>query len=92
MAFLRLSTRAQLFVQPLTSTEAFDVVEGWLCQPCAVTVEPTTRHPGILRGLIEPLGSGGNLTTDAHLAALAVENGAELCSADRDFARFPGLR
>lgn len=92
LAFLRLSTRSQLFAEPLASNEAFDIIEGWLAQPCAVTVEPTARHLAILRGLIEPVGSAGNLTTDAHLAALAIENGAELCSADRDFGRFPGLR
>ncbi|MDP3971362.1 MAG: type II toxin-antitoxin system VapC family toxin [Candidatus Nanopelagicales bacterium] len=92
LAFLRLSTRSQLFAEPLASSEAFDIVEGWLAQPCAVTVEPTARHLAILRGLVEPVGSAGNLTTDAHLAALAIENGAELCSADRDFGRFPGLR
>ena len=92
LAFLRLSTRPQIFAAPRTPAEAFDIIEGWLVQPCAVTVEPTVRHLAILRGLVEPLGSAGNLTTDAHLAALAVENGATLCSADRDFGRFPGLR
>ena len=46
----------------------------------------------MLRELLEPLGTAGNLTTDAHLAALAIEHGAELCSTDRDFSRFTGLR
>jgi predicted nucleic acid-binding protein len=46
----------------------------------------------VLRGLLEPFGSAGNLTTDAHLAALAIEHGAELCSSDTDFSRFAGLR
>ena len=46
----------------------------------------------MLRGLVEPLGTAGNITTDAHLAALAIEHGGEICSADTDFARFPGLR
>jgi predicted nucleic acid-binding protein len=57
-----------------------------------VVVEPTQRHVRILRDLILPLGTGGNLTSDAHLAALAIEHGAQLCSTDRDFARFAGLR
>lgn len=92
LAFLRMSTRPQIFAEPLVPAEAFDIVEGWLAQPCAVTVEPTARHGAVLRGLVEPLGAAGNLTTDAHLAALAIENGAELHSADRDFGRFPGLR
>jgi toxin-antitoxin system PIN domain toxin len=92
LAFLRLSTRAQLFTNPLGPAEAFDVIESWLAQPCALVLHPTERHLAILRGLIEPVGTGGNLTTDAHLAALAIEYGGELCSADNDFARFRGLR
>ena len=90
--FVRLSTRAHVFTHPLDGAEAFDIVEGWLAQPCAVVVHPTERHLEVLRGLVEPLGTAGNITTDAHLAALAVEHGAEICSADSDFARFPGLR
>lgn len=92
LAFLRLSTRALVFAAPLGADEAFDVVEGWLAQPNAIVVEPTERHLAVLRGLVEPLGTAGNITTDAHLAALAIEHGAELCSADADFQRFSGLR
>jgi len=92
LAFVRLSTRAQLFANPLDPAEAFDVVEGWLAQPCALVLHPTERHLAVLRGLVEPLGPAGNLTTDAHLAALAIEHGAEVCSADTDFGRFRGLR
>lgn len=92
LAFLRLSTRAQIFVNPLGPGEAFDIVEGWLAQPSATVLHPTDRHGAILRGLIEPLGTAGNLTSDAHLAALAIEHGGEICSADTDFARFRGLR
>lgn len=92
LAFMRLSTRPQLFARPLSPTEAFDVVEGWLSQPCALVLHPTERHFAVLRGLVEPLGTAGNLTTDAHLAALAIEHGGEVCSADRDFMRFRGVR
>ena len=92
LAFLRLSTRPQLFANPLDPSEAFDVVEGWIRQPCAIVLHPTDRHLAILRGLVEPLGTGGNITTDAHLAALAIEYGGEVCSADADFGRFRGLR
>lgn len=53
---------------------------------------PTARHLALLRGLVEPVGAAGNLTTDAHLAALSVEHGAQLVSFDREFGRFPGLR
>jgi hypothetical protein len=92
LAFIRLSTSPRVFEHPLEVADAFDVVDGWLGQPCATIVHPTNRHPALLRELLEPLGSAGNLTTDAHLAALAIEHGADLCSADSDFSRFPGLR
>jgi toxin-antitoxin system PIN domain toxin len=92
LAVLRLSTQPRVFRNPLAGDEAFELVDGWLGEPSAAAVHPTARHPAILRALLEPLGTAGNLTTDAHLAALAIEHGAELCSADADFARFPGLR
>jgi toxin-antitoxin system PIN domain toxin len=92
LAFLRLSTRSNVFTHPLTPEEAFDVVEGWLSQPCAMVVEPAARHLAIVRELLTPLGTAGNLTTDAHLAALAIEHSADLCSAESDFSRFRGLR
>ncbi len=92
LAFLRLSTRAQLFERPLQVAEALDIVDGWLSQPSAVVALPTERHFPLLRGLIEPLGTAGNITTDAHLAALAIEHGGTVYSADNDFGRFRGLR
>ena len=92
LAFLRLSTRAQIFTSPLNPSEAFAIMERWLDQPNTVVLEPTGRHLAILRGLIEPLGTAGNITADAHLAALAIEHGGEVCSADTDFGRFTGLR
>jgi toxin-antitoxin system PIN domain toxin len=91
LAFVRLSP-PQLFANPLAPAEAFAVVEGWLAQPCALVLHPTERHLALLRGLVEPLGTAGNITTNAHLAALAIEHGGEVCSADTDFARFRGLR
>jgi toxin-antitoxin system PIN domain toxin len=92
LAFLRLSTNPRVFDAPLGPAEAFDLVDGWLAQPCATVVHPTERHAAILRKLLEPLGTAGNLTTDAHLAALAIEHGADLCSSDSDFSRFTGVR
>jgi uncharacterized protein len=89
---VRLSTRARVYENPLEPARAFDIVESWLTRPSAVIVHPTVRHFAILRGLIEPLGTAGNITTDAHLAALAIEHGGEVCSADTDYARFRGLR
>lgn len=92
LAFVRLSTHPAAFSQPLSTDEAMDLVDGWLDQPCATVINPTVRHPTVLRDLLRPLGSAGNLTSDAHLAALAIEHGAELYSCDSDFSRFSGLR
>lgn len=92
LGFLRLSTHAAVFKNPLTVIQAVDLVDSWLAQPCTTVVQPTARHASVLRELLVPLGTGGNLTSDAHLAALAIEHGAELCSTDADFSRFPGVR
>jgi toxin-antitoxin system PIN domain toxin len=92
LGFARISTNPQIYRHPLSSPEALDLIDGWLAQPVAKVVEPTVRHAAVLRELLEPLGVGGNLVSDAHLAALAIEHGAELCSRDNDFARFSGLR
>ena len=92
LSFLRLSTRPSIFPRPLTVEDALALLESWLSQACVTVIHPTERHFRILRDLLLPLGTAGNLTTDAHLAALAIEHGAQLCSSDGDFARFPGLR
>jgi toxin-antitoxin system PIN domain toxin len=92
LAFIRLITRSVVVEHPLTADQAIDLVDSWLEQPCVTVVHPTDRHPAVLRELLQPLGTAGNLTTDAHLAALAIEHGASLCSCDADFSRFPGLR
>ena len=91
LAFVRLATSARVFSAPLTSAEALDRVDSWLAQPCATVLHPGSRHAAILRELLEDVGTAGNLTTDAHLAALAIEHGATLGSADADFGRFPRL-
>ena len=92
LAFVRLTTKQQIVAAPLRVGEALDVVDGWLMRPNVVVVHPTDRHAAIVRELLEPLGTGGNLVTDAHLAALSIEHGAHLCSSDADFSRFPGVR
>jgi toxin-antitoxin system PIN domain toxin len=92
LAFLRLTTRPGLFRNPLRIGTAFDVIESWMEQPSVSIIDPGPRHRAILRGLLSPIGTGGNLTSDAHLAALALEHGAELYSYDHDFQRFPGVK
>ena len=91
LAFVRLSTSRAIFPPPMPADEAMAQIEAWLAAPATIVVHPT-RHAGILRGLLREAGTAGNLTTDAHLAALAVEHGAEIVSYDRDFARFAGVR
>lgn len=92
LAFLRVTTRRGLFEHPLSVKAALDIVDGWLGQPSATTVHPGRDHARILRQLLLSSGADGNLTTDAHLAAIAIEHNAELYSDDRDFRRFSGLR
>jgi toxin-antitoxin system PIN domain toxin len=92
LAFVRLVTHPAVFARPLTVGQAFDHVDEWLAQPSATVLHPTDRHAVIVRELLEPLGAAGNLVTDAHLAALAIEHGATLASSDRDFGRFARLR
>lgn len=92
LGFIRLTTNPSVVAKPLTAGEALEYVERRLAHPNSTMIEPTTRYPAILRGLLADSGTAGNLVSDAHLAALAIEHGGELCSADRDFVRFSGLR
>ncbi len=91
LAFLRLSTKVSLFPGPLPVRDALARVQAWTDQPPSVIVEPTPRHLGLVAGLLAETGAGGNLVSDAHLAALALEYRATLCSTDADFGRFRGL-
>ena len=92
MAFVRMTTARAVMKAPLSPVEAIDIVESWLEQPHVQILEPGPRHLAILRQLFTAVGVGGNLTTDAHLAAMAIENQGEIHSNDNDFGRFPGLR
>jgi toxin-antitoxin system PIN domain toxin len=92
LGFVRLATNPAIFEEPFEAGEAIDQCESWLAQPCATIVTPSIRHLDLLRDLLDPLGTAANLVSDAHLAALAIEHGAELLSSDADFSRFPGLR
>lgn len=92
LGFLRVATSARVFPEPLAPAQALAVVDGWLACPAVIPLSPGDEHWDILRELLAESGTAGNLTTDAHLAALALEHGAELCSTDADFARFSRLR
>ena len=92
LAVLRISTQSRLMLQPLRPVQALTLVDGWLQHPLVELVQLGPANWGLLRQLIEQAGTAGNLTNDAHLAALAIEHNCTLCSADNDFRRFPGLR
>jgi hypothetical protein len=90
--FVRLMTNRHMFATPLDLERVLQIVDDLLAHPNIQMLSPGEGHWRILRELIEAVGGAGNLTTDAHLAALAIENGAIMYSADADFARFRGLR
>lgn len=92
LGFVRLTTRTGLLPRPLSLVQVTNVIDEWLAQPVTVELVPGERHWSIVKALLGPVGAAGNLTTDAHLAALAIEQGATLCTSDRDFARFEGLK
>ena len=92
LAFLRLTTRTGISAKPLSIETALDLLSEWLDHPSVSILHPGPQHAHILRTLLLRTGTGGNLTTDAHLAALAIEHGAQLCSFDHDFRRFHGLK
>lgn len=91
-AFIRIGTNARIHDRPLTLAEATERVESWLAQPCVRIIVPTDQHWGIFRKLLHAGKATGNLVSDAHLAALAMEHNCQLCSTDQDFSRFPGLK
>lgn len=92
LAFVRISSRPGIFAHPLSVEEAMHQVGAWLAAPGAVVAHPGPAHAERLAGLLQQLGTGGNLVNDAHLAALALEHHAEIVSYDNDFARFTGVR
>ena len=91
VAFVRISTRSGIFSQPLTIGQALQIMNFWLDQPRVHILHPTARHASLMGNLLLSVGSAGNLTNDAHLAALAMEYGATLASFDGDFDRFDDL-
>ena len=92
LGFIRIATHPRIQRVPIAPSRALDVVEGWLQQDHIRLLEPGPRHLLIVRQLFEATGVAANLTTDAHLAALAIEHGLVLASTDGDFARFAGVR
>jgi toxin-antitoxin system PIN domain toxin len=92
LGFLRLSTSPTVFPRPLDADTAIGKIDSWLALEKTRLVHEKEEHWEILRSLLATTGTAGNLTTDAHLAALTISHGAVLISCDGDFARFQGLR
>lgn len=90
LGFVRVST-GRSRRPPLAMDDALDFVEGWLDWDRVWIPEPTPNHHVVLTGLLRKLPRS-HLVPDAHLAALSIEHGLTLCSADADFKLFPGLR
>ena len=92
LGFLRVVTNSRIYQRPAPVSLAWRQVEQWLSAPAVWVPLPGNRHQEILGRLLARLGGGAKLIPDAHLAALAIEHGLDLCSTDGDFARFEGLR
>lgn len=90
--FVRVITNRRALARPVSVEQAISIVDEWLAEPAIHLIRPGEGHWPILQRMLRAVKVGGNLVTDAHLAALAIEHDCELCSADTDFARFPGLR
>jgi hypothetical protein len=91
VAFLRISTHERASAHPLAPAEAVEIAQAWLNSAMVWSPTEGPTHGDLLTGLIDKYKLRGNLISDAHLAALAIEHGLQLCSADTDFARFTEL-
>ncbi len=92
LGFVRIMTGRRVLKIPMYPNDAIARVRAWLDVPGVQILSPGEFHAEIFFRLIEQVGTAGDLTTNTHLAALAIEYQAELASTDTDFARFPGLR
>ncbi len=91
-AFLRLTTKPGLFAKPYTIDQAWEMVDAWLAHENVRVVQETEEHARLWSGLLREVGTGGDLTTDAWIAAIAIAHGASVLTLDSDFARFSDLR
>ncbi len=92
LAFLRISTNPRMREWPISPERGLELIRDWLARPNVVVPEPDSRHHVRLAELLAAAGRGGDLVSDAHLAALAVQLDATIITFDSDFARFPGVR
>jgi hypothetical protein len=91
-AFIRIATNPRLHQRPLSPRESCARVQSWFAQPCVQLINPGENHWSLFQEMLKESNAVGNLVSDAHLAALAIEHNCVLQSADTDFARFPRLK
>lgn len=91
VAFLRLTTNPRVMQMPMSAEQALGYVNSWLQQPYVMPLNPGERHWALFNKLLLDSGTAGNLTNDAHIAAIAIEHGYTVYSSDNDFRRFDGL-
>jgi toxin-antitoxin system PIN domain toxin len=91
LAFLRIVVNPRLYSAPATLSDGWSQIERWLACPAAWIPQPGDHHSALLAGCLQHVSSA-NGVPDAHLAALALEHGLVMFTADAGFARFPGLR
>ncbi len=92
LGFLRIMTSGKIFPRPLKEDEAVEIIDRWLQHPLVRVPDSKPDHWNLVRELTLESGTAGNLTSDIHLAAIAIQNGAKLYTLDADFSRFRGLR
>ncbi|RKX81101.1 MAG: type II toxin-antitoxin system VapC family toxin [Spirochaetes bacterium] len=92
LGFVRISTNRRIFDAPLSLEEASGYINSWLSQPPVSTISPGEGHWPLVEKLLKEAGTAGNLTTDAHIAALAIQWDCKVYSTDTDFARFSGVK
>jgi len=92
LKFVRVWTNPRVFANPMTVDQAASHVESWLARPLVQVLNPGPRHAELVFRFLRAAGEGGNLTTDAHLAALAMESRGIVYTADTDFLRFAGVK
>lgn len=92
LGFARIATNPRIMTNPASVADTFDVIDNWLGQPGANLLNPTPGHSSIVRQLLDETGTAANLVNDAHLAALAIQHNASVCSFDRDFSRFADVQ
>ncbi len=90
--FIRLVTHPRVFTNPLSVADSALHVQSWLVRPQTMVIEPCPHHISEVLALLQKAGTGGNLTADAQIAALALQEGATVHSNDTDFHRFSGLK